>query len=124
MEFHRRWKSNVIGVTAIAVAALTCNAGDLFSGSKKITSHYEISVQAKKDIAYNAGVYLFGFFFEAPGASGAAYIDGKKILTFENEPMVRVHSKISAGRHQVELRIEKPATLKEVAAADEIELAE
>lgn len=111
-------------------AAPTCVARhQIFSGSKKIASQWELCVTAKKAIP--AGVQqtvagqnfsAFHFSFTAPGASGGVFLDGKKIMAVEDEQNLALIVDVAAGRHKIELRLDKPATLTAIFTHDDIEL--
>ena len=72
-------------------------------------SAYSFCVTAHRDIPDNSLQPLMRFNFAAPGASGAALLDGKIVQAFKNEQRLWIHADVSAGNHWLVLRVDKPA---------------
>lgn len=70
---------------------------------------YGFCVTARRDIQSNWLEPLLRFNFAAPGASGAALIDGKIVKTFKNEQHLSISADVAAGNHWFVLRIDRPA---------------
>lgn len=79
------------------------------SASEKSVGAYGFCVTARRDIPANSLQPLLRFHFAAPGASGAALIDGKIIKTFRNEQRLSISADVSAGNHWFVLRVDRPA---------------
>jgi hypothetical protein len=104
-------------VVAFFAAVMVCSAYvQFFAGPKKIDG-YELSVNVKKSISLPPDACVVCFQFEAPGASGVAYVDGKKVLEFNDRTTILILQSISPGKHKFEVRLNKTATLKEIASA-------
>ena len=74
---------------------------------------------ARKSIPSNSAVPLFTYDFALPGASGTVLIDGKAVKTFQDERHLRIYSGVSAGNHQFQLILNKPATLTSMVSNDD-----
>jgi hypothetical protein len=79
------------------------------SVSEKSVGAYGFCVTARRDIPGNSLQPFLRFNFAAPGASGAALIDGKIIRTFRNEQRLSISADVSAGNHWFVLRVDRPA---------------
>jgi len=74
---------------------------------------------ARKDISQNSAVPLFIYDFAAPGASGAALIDGRTVKTFKAQQHLTIYAGVSRGDHQFRLVLDKPASLTFMASNDD-----
>lgn len=70
---------------------------------------YNLCVTAQRDVPRNSLQPALRFNFAAPGASGAALLDGKIIKTFQNEQHLSISADLSAGNHWFFVRVDRPA---------------
>jgi len=74
---------------------------------------------ARKSIPLNSAMPLFTFEFDAPGATGYAYLDGKQIMTFKNAQHLKIYGEAGVGDHRFNLRLTKPTTNTKMSSNDD-----
>ena len=111
-----RLGQTVRSAIVLALVALTCSAQhfpplDQDNPPKSRTvSGLDFCMTARKSIPLKSSSPLFTFDFASPGASGIVLIDGEKIASFKDESHLTVYAAVSAGNHNFQLRLDKPAT--------------
>lgn len=88
----------------VALARLPSEAADAGAAGA-----YSVCLTARRDIPSNSLQPLMRFDFAAPGASGAALLDGNIVKTFKNERRLWLNAGVSAGNHWLVLRVDRSA---------------
>ncbi|HXE64989.1 MAG TPA: hypothetical protein VN519_15705 [Bryobacteraceae bacterium] len=108
--FPARFPADSYSLQAIVQsdAALAQSAADGESGINNRVA-YGFCVTAHRDIPGDSLYPLVRFHFAAPGASGAALIDGRIIKTFKNEQRLWIAADVSSGDHWLVLHVDRRA---------------
>lgn len=104
--FPVRFPANSNSLQAIVQSDLALARSDAVPAP---VGEYSFCVTAHREIPANSLQPILRFSFPAPGASGAALMDGKLIGTFKKEQRLSISADMSAGNHWFVVRVDRPA---------------